>query len=458
MMSKKYRSLHWLITATAIVLPVLVVGGAHADLSDELTYEDFVALRDANLITDAMPALREHVDRPDCDPRLIRLLAETLMMSDQPTEALSLFQRAADAGDSDSLYQVGVMYEVGQGVPASAELAFLWFERAAKADHVAGAVRYSEAALANPSIIPKLETDPLERLAFAGENGSPRANYLLGTLHEQGLHVVQDDVKAAHHYRMAVDSEPKAMTRLAAMLLNGSVRAAGVESPHALLEAASAAGDAGASAYLGRMLEYGVGAERNLKLALEHYRIAAAHGVEWAEEGRDRLEERKRSLSLFGLRVYGVQRDELRDRLARLDIDRIEHDGPSYFDFYNADELVTGAETMTIAYAPGRGNHVAEIAYRFTRDSMNEAKVSTRGLVERLEQKYGSHERIRGAGRSQGFQWVVGRTQVTLSRSREDRSVSITYQFRPYADELRALIAESQRRQSESGNAVGDTL
>ena len=450
----------------AIWLMAILVGGiALADTTGELEYEDYLALYDANLITDAMPALREQVQKPDCDPRLIRLLAENLMQDDASIEALSLYRRAAEAGDSESMYQVGRMYEEGMGTPASSETAFLWFTKAAEVNHVDGALRYAQAALANPGLIGNLKTDPIERLVFASDHGSSHATYILGTLYETGEHVNQNNNTAAELYLKAMDSEPKAKTRLASMLLSGSVNAgriginrSTIAPPIGLLREAQAGGDDAASAYLGVMLEYGVGTDRDINGALENYRIAESEGVAWAKKGRERLEERQRSISLFGMKMYGAQRAEIRERFSRLNVESIEHGGPSYFDAYPAGEIVDGAETMTIAYAPGRGHHVAEIAYGFTRQSMSDAKVSTRSLIEILERKYGSYERLRSSDRSQAFRWIVGKTQISLSQTREDRSVTVTYQFRPFADDLRKMLSEAQRQQETIGDAIGETL
>ena len=447
------------------LLAILGGGNALADTSDELVYEDFLALYEANLITDAISALRKQVEKPDCDPRLIRLLAENLTQEDASTEALSLFRRAAEAGDSEAMYQVARLYEKGIGIPASSETAFLWFTKAADADHVDGALRYAQASLANPALISNLNTDPIERLAFASDHGSRTATYILGTLYETGDHVTQNKRTAAELYLTAMDAEPKAKTRLASMLLSGAVNAGRIRTPETaiappieLLRDALAGGDYTASAYLGVMLEYGVGTDRDINGALENYRTAESAGVAWAKAGRERLEERQRSISLFGMKIYGAQRAEVRERFSTLNVESIEHEGPPYFDAYHAGEIVDGAETMTIAYAPGRGNHVAEIAYGFTRQSMSNAKVSTRSLIETLERKYGSYDRLRGSDRSQAFRWIVGRTQISLSQAREDRSVTVTYQFRPFADNLRKLLAEAKRQQETSGNAIGETM
>jgi TPR repeat protein len=49
--------------------------------------------------------------------------------------ALTLFQKAADAGHPEAQYQLGVMYLKGWGVSKDAEKAYLWLGKAQKNGH-----------------------------------------------------------------------------------------------------------------------------------------------------------------------------------------------------------------------------------------------------------------------------------------------------------------------------------
>ncbi len=95
--------------------------------------------------------------------------------------------RAAEAGDSDAMFELYIFYAQGIAVAPDPEASAAWLDRAAAAEH-------------------------------------PRALYNLGAAHASGSAGVVDMVKAAHYYTRAADrGNGRAAATLAIMILGGEI-------------------------------------------------------------------------------------------------------------------------------------------------------------------------------------------------------------------------------------------
>lgn len=167
-----------LLTAVLSLVPVFifsmnVVAGPQ---------EDYVAGRKAYLAGDvpgAMPALKRAADAGLAPAQ--SLYGYILDRAEYNEEAALYFRRAAEQGDADGQYGLGVLHAAGEGVPRDPAAARAMFERAGSQGHVLATVALSQAFLAGSL---GFKTDPADAAGLAwvkkaGELGSiPALKYL----------------------------------------------------------------------------------------------------------------------------------------------------------------------------------------------------------------------------------------------------------------------------------------
>ena len=101
------------------------------------------------------------------------------------SKALELFRRAAAHGNAEAQYQIGFLYDFGDGVPKSTEEATKWYRQAA-------------------------------------ENGYAKAQFELGARHAGGTDAKKDYAQALHWFRKAADqSYPEALAWMGTMYDKG---------------------------------------------------------------------------------------------------------------------------------------------------------------------------------------------------------------------------------------------
>jgi tRNA A-37 threonylcarbamoyl transferase component Bud32 len=96
-------------------------------------YADGLALRKANQIEKALELFRKAAALGE--PRAMMELGE-IQLEDNPAEAATWFVRAADAGDSGGMLNLGAMYFLGNGVTEDYARAAYWYRKAADAGNV----------------------------------------------------------------------------------------------------------------------------------------------------------------------------------------------------------------------------------------------------------------------------------------------------------------------------------
>lgn len=220
-------------------------------------------------------------------------------------EALNEWQRAAQAGDGQAALYVGMMNDLGRGVPQDSKAARTWYERAA--------------ALGNPPAMFNIGTlydsgngVPRDRAVAAdwyrkaAAQGMGRAAYALGLMYEAGDGVPGDRGQAMRYFRQALASGVTAARSHLAALGNSNERikndkVAGREPPKdsgaeeferaqellikstpetlpaaiALLRQAADKGDPAAAYNLGYCYEKGIGTDADRQQAYAWYKRAA---------------------------------------------------------------------------------------------------------------------------------------------------------------------------------------
>jgi TPR repeat protein len=119
--------------------------------------------------------------------------------------ALHLLQPRAEQGDAVAQYQLGTLYETGQGVPRDDAAAAAWYRRAALSGHAGARYRLARMYLTGRGV----SHSPAEAarwLRLAATQGVAAAQFDLATLFAGGTGVKRDPVQAHAWFDIAAAS------------------------------------------------------------------------------------------------------------------------------------------------------------------------------------------------------------------------------------------------------------
>jgi len=122
------------------------------------------------------------------------------VFSETSDEAANEYLKAAEQGDAESQYQLGLMYSKGKSVKKNYELAVKWYTMAAEQDF-APALNNLGFAYQNGKGVCKDEKKAAELYIKGAEQGYPMAQYNAGFCYENGIGVEIDEKKAEEWYR-----------------------------------------------------------------------------------------------------------------------------------------------------------------------------------------------------------------------------------------------------------------
>lgn len=118
-------------------------------------------------------------------------------------KALAVWAPAAESGDADSQYGMGLLYSEGIVVPMDDLQALKWFGLAAEQRH--GDAQYKLGVMhANGWGVPMDEAEAMKWYTLAAENGVTAAQVSLGTMYQNGFSVEQDKIEALKWFTVAV--------------------------------------------------------------------------------------------------------------------------------------------------------------------------------------------------------------------------------------------------------------
>jgi TPR repeat protein len=170
--------------------------------------------------------------------------------------ALERERQLAKQGNADAQYNLGVMYNEGQGVPEDDNAAFKWYTLAAEQGN-AGAQVILGLIYDNGRGVPQDDKTAVKWYTLAAEQGDVYSQYNLGVMYEGGWGVPKDDKTAVKWYRLAAKQ-----------------------------------GNANAQYNLGWMYEEGQGVPKDNVYAYMWWDIAASSGDKDAISGRDVISKR----------------------------------------------------------------------------------------------------------------------------------------------------------------------
>ena len=208
-------------------------------------------------------------------------------------KAVEWYQKAAEAGNATAMCSLGVCYEYGQGGLTKDEAkAVEWYQKAAEAGEARAMCNLGNCYEYGKGGLTKDEAKAVEWYQKAVEAGNARAMNILGVYYKLGKRgLTKDETKAVEWYQKAAEAgNTRAMLNLGRFYYDGrgGLTKDDVQAVVWWRKAAEA-GDATAMFYLGICYEEGVGMLTKDKVkAIEWYRKAAEAG---SSEATDRLQE-----------------------------------------------------------------------------------------------------------------------------------------------------------------------
>ena len=259
--------------------------------------------------------LRSELGDPSDYLKLAKLYENGTGVSQNDSEALEWYRKAAENGNADAQIELGKRYFEGRGVSTNEDEAVKWYTKAAENGNTD-----AQLALGDRYFVEQKYSAAAKWYRKAAEQRISNAQYKLGLMYSQGQGVERNYVEAAEWYRKAAEQGSKEAQRsLAGLFEYGKgvgqsyaeaekwyLKAAGQGSKEAqyslgLIYAYGKGGvrsnteafrwfhKAAEQGYppalyrLGSMYEYGTGISQNDEAALEMYREAAEKGNRWAQ-------------------------------------------------------------------------------------------------------------------------------------------------------------------------------
>ncbi len=227
-------------------------------------------------------------------------LAKFFLQNGNPSRAVKLLARVANAGAPEAMHELGRFYLLGQGVVSDKRQAGRWFYRAAQAGYLPSQCIVARYYLFGLAIAPWNATSislfdesrsvvvDWEKAAFwarsAATAGSSEGQTLLGHIFSSGPENMRDEEQAEALYMAAAAAgEVHAKLELGLMRLRRADTADRTVSAVGLVREAAEAGLPTAHYFLAGVYERGVGVRADPVRAIEHYAISAIAGVRDAQ-------------------------------------------------------------------------------------------------------------------------------------------------------------------------------
>ena len=132
-------------------------------------------------------------------------------------EAAKWLQMAADLGNAEALFNLGVFYTEGMGVDQDLPKAADFFYRAARRHHADARYAYADMCANGIGVEQDLET-AVKWFTAAAEQGHVDAMFRLGQMYEEGQGVAVDLAQARQWYRAANEKGHRGATQALVML------------------------------------------------------------------------------------------------------------------------------------------------------------------------------------------------------------------------------------------------
>jgi hypothetical protein len=202
--------------------------------------------------------------------------------------ASKLWRPLAEQGNALAQVRLGVMYEMGQGVPQDESEAVKWYRLAADQGDATGQVHLGLAYVTGKGA-PQDDSEAVKWYRLAADQGDATGQVRLGLAYVTGKGVPQDDSEAVKWYRLAAEQgDAVARHTLGAMydLGQGAPEDYQAEASKRIRRAADQ-GNAHGQYALGLAYTIGRGVPKDFVLAYMWLSLAAAQGDKDAADMRD---------------------------------------------------------------------------------------------------------------------------------------------------------------------------
>ena len=204
-------------------------------------------------------------------------------------EAVKLYRLAADQGDAYAQCYLGNMYDGGRGVEQNFEEAVKWYRLAADQGNAHAQCNLGTMYDGGQGV-EQSDIEAVKLYRLAADQGNAEAQSNLGFMYREGRGVEQNDIEAAKLYRLAAEQgDAGAQCNLGFMYRKGQgVEQSDIEAAK-LYRLAADQGNAPAQFKLGTMYFYGRGVEQSYEKAREFYQKAVDGGLERARDSLNRV-------------------------------------------------------------------------------------------------------------------------------------------------------------------------
>ena len=191
--------------------------------------------------------------------------------------------KTTDQGEANAQFQLGDMYEQGQGVPQDYEEAVKWYRLAADQGNAYAQVNLGT-MYDNGTGVPQGDEEAVKWYRLAAEQNDADGQSNLGMMYEHGQGVPQDYEEAVKWYRLAVDQgNANAQDNLGNMYYYGRGVPQDAKEAVKWYRLAADQGNADAQVNLGGMYYEGKGVPQDYEEAAKWYRLAADQGNDLAQ-------------------------------------------------------------------------------------------------------------------------------------------------------------------------------
>ncbi len=201
--------------------------------------------------------------------------------------AFTWFDKAADQGDADGMYEVANLYEKGLGVVSNSFKAYNYYYKAANKGNSDAQLKVSLAYFDDklPSTMKFSEEEAFRWIHSAAESGKAQAQFAMGSIYENGFGAKVDLKEAMTFYKQASDQgHKKAKRKLARLYVKvGSLeqKKLGFDYLNQILD--ENPNDYEVMTIVGDAYLNGWGATQNDNLGIASYRTAAEGGYPYAQ-------------------------------------------------------------------------------------------------------------------------------------------------------------------------------
>jgi TPR repeat protein len=360
--------------------------------------------------------------------------------------AITWFNKAAEQGDANAQYNLGIMYVDGLGVKKDYLQAATWYRKAAKQGHASA--RYNLGVMyENGQGVKKDYVQAIAWYRKAAEQGQANAQYNLAFMYKNGQGVKKDYVQAVAWYRKAANQgHASARYNLGVMYYGGQGTEKDDIQAVTWFRKGAEQGDARAQSLLGFMYEFGEGVEKDLQKALSLYKKANT------KESNERYVTlypivqcfKNAKTKVFKTALKCTDRDSLMAAVKNAGAKVNKEDKNNWGDTYFTSDLLKGSSELTIEYTVD--DFFAKASYTFP-SRMDSGQVTK--VRDFVSNKYGAPQSSSGKP-SLGkvtYKWTLDDgIELKVSRGWPDTTTYLSY---IYPENYQAMVAEQERQKKE---------